>query len=280
MTIARALQLDRIGFNVSDLSAATAFYTRALGFVATPAYDADPALAKLFGIRALRLVRLHRGRQVLELSACDPPGASYPANRHSNDIWFQHCALATNDIAAAYEQLQQVCFTPISRNGPELLPGGIVAFKFRDPDGHPLELIQFPKPDHRTCGGIDHSAISIADPVRSVAFYTSRLGLAVQARQVNTGPSQDALDDLNRVTVDVIGLTPQISAPHVELLRYRTPPGMGASQTRPNDIAASRLVFTTEGLDGLKGTVRLSDGGQVLMIRDPDGHTLLLEEPA
>ena len=150
MTIARALKLDRIGFNVSDLSAATAFYTRALGFVATPAYDADPTLANLFGIRTLRLVRLHRGRQVLELSTCDPPGASYPANRHSNDIWFQHCALATNDIAAAYEQLQQVCFTPISRNGPELLPGRIVAFKFRDPDGHPLELIQFPKPDHRS----------------------------------------------------------------------------------------------------------------------------------
>ena len=138
----------------------------------------------------------------MELSACDPPGTSYPANRHSNDIWFQHCALATNDIAAAYEQLQQVCFTPISRNGRELLPGGIVAFKFRDPDGHPLELIQFPKPDHRNWGGIDHSAISIADPVRSVAFCTSRLGLAVQARQVNTGPSQDALDDLNRVTVE------------------------------------------------------------------------------
>ena len=50
MTIARALKLDRIGFNVGDLSAAAAFYTRALGFVATPAYDADPALAKLFGI--------------------------------------------------------------------------------------------------------------------------------------------------------------------------------------------------------------------------------------
>jgi catechol 2,3-dioxygenase-like lactoylglutathione lyase family enzyme len=280
MTIARAFQLDRIGFNVRDLSAATAFYTRALGFVATPAYDAHPALAKLFGIRALRLVRLNRGRQVLELSACDPPGASYPANRHSNDIWFQHCALATNDIAAAYEQLQQVCFTPISRNGPELLPGGIVAFKFRDPDGHPLELIQFPKPDHRTSGGIDHSAISVTDPGRSIDFYTSRLGFAVQARQVNTGPSQDALDDLDCVTVDVVSLAPQISAPHLEFLGYRTPPGMGASQTRPNDIAASRLVFTTEALDGLKGTVRLSGGGQVLMIRDPDGHRLLLEEPA
>ena len=278
--IARALQLDRIGFNVSDLSAATAFYTRALGFVATPVYDADPALASLFGIRALRLVRLHRGRQVLELSACDPPGASYPANRHSNDIWFQHCALATNDVAAAYEQLQQVCFTPISRNGPELLPGGIVAFKFRDPDGHPLELIQFPKPDHRTSGGIDHSAISVTDPGRSIAFYTSRLGLAVQARQVNTGLSQDVLDDLDCVTVDVVSLAPQISAPHLELLGYRKPPGMGTCQARLNDIAASRLVFRTKGLGGVKGAARLPDGGQVLMIRDPDGHTLLLEQPA
>ena len=36
---------------------------------------------------------------------------------------------------------------PISEGGPQLLPpsnGAVRAFKFRDPDGHPLELIWFP----------------------------------------------------------------------------------------------------------------------------------------
>ena len=49
-----------------------------------------------------------------------------------------------------HERLSRFPFTTISRNGPEALPGGVVAFKFRGPDGHPLELIQFPWPDPRT----------------------------------------------------------------------------------------------------------------------------------
>jgi Glyoxalase/Bleomycin resistance protein/Dioxygenase superfamily len=77
--------------------------------------------------------------------------------------------------------------SPISRYGPQRLLSGIVAFKFRDPDL--LELIQFPRPDLRTEGGIDHSAISVADAERSIAFYAERLGLSLQSRQVNRGPA-------------------------------------------------------------------------------------------
>ncbi len=38
-------------------------------------------------------------------------------------------------------------WTAISTDGPQRLPpssGGVAAFKFRDPDGHPLELLAFP----------------------------------------------------------------------------------------------------------------------------------------
>ncbi len=272
-----ACRLDRIGLNVGDLDRATAFYVAALGFVAAPASDADPALAALLGVRALRLVRLRRGRQALELSACDPPGALYPAHSLSNDLWFQHCALVTDDIDAAYARLGAHAFTPISRDGPQALPGGIVAFKFRDPDGHPLELIQFPHPDPRTAGGIDHTALSVADPARSIAFYAARLGLAVQARQVNAGPAQDALDGLDDVRVDVIGLAPPSPAPHVELLGYRNPPGRAAAPARPSDIAASRMVFVAEARTDDPRAAALADGTRVALLRDPDGHALLLE---
>ena len=149
---ATALRLDRVSLNVADLAAATAFYVGAFGFQATPAIDAGPRLADLLGARALRVVLLRRGRQRLELAMFDPPGPLYPANSRSDDLWFQHRALVTDDIAAAYEQLSAFPSTPISRYGPQRLPGGIVAFKFRDPDGHPLELIQFPRPDPRTEG--------------------------------------------------------------------------------------------------------------------------------
>ncbi|MGB8684208.1 MAG: hypothetical protein WCD12_15080, partial [Candidatus Binatus sp.] len=60
----------------------------------------------------------------------------------------------------------------------------VTALKFRDPEGHPLELIAFPPDDTPAkwqrsstaeCLGIDHSAISVAVTERSVKFY-ERLG--------------------------------------------------------------------------------------------------------
>ena len=173
--------------------------------------------------------------------------------------------MVTDDIATAYARLRTAAFSPISAHGPQALPGGIVAFKFRDPDGHPLELIQLPAGDPATSGGIDHSAISVSDVARSVAFYASALGLVERARQVNTGPDQDALDGLQGVTVDVVALAPEVAAPHVELLGYRAPLGRAAPAGLLSDIAASRLVFAGDTVVG----------GRVL--RDPDGHVLIVK---
>jgi catechol 2,3-dioxygenase-like lactoylglutathione lyase family enzyme len=261
----RARRLDRVALNVADLTASVAFYVGALGFTAGLARDV-PQLARLLGARAARTVRLRRGGQVLELSQCDPPGAPCPPGGLANDLWFQHCALVTGDMAASYARLRGTASTPISRDGPQPLPGGIVAYKFRDPDGHPLELISFPHPDPRTQGGIDHSAISVADAARSIAFYAERLGLTVAARQVNTGPAQDAMDGLDGVRVDVVALAPAHPAPHVELLGYRTPPGRPALPMHPSDLAASRLVFAVEMAT------------ETALLRDPDGHHLMLEQ--
>lgn len=273
-----ALRLDRISLNVADLAAATAFYTDALGFEAAPAANADPHLASLLGTRKLRTTLMRRGRQWLELAMSDPPGVSYPADSRSNDLWFQHCALVTDDIEGAYRRLRRFSFTPISRHGPQALPGGVIAFKFRDPDGHPLELIAFPRPDPDTEEGIDHSALSVSDPERSIAFYAKHLGLSVQSRQVNRGLAQEALDDLDDVEVEVVGLAPTFPAPHVELLGYRAPRGRAAPIMAPSAIAASRLVFAMDALDSWRGAVSLADGGQACLIRDPDGHALLLEQ--
>ena len=273
----RALRLLRISVTVSDLARAAAFYTDALGFQAPmPAEDADPGLAGLLGVRGLRTVRLHRGGQVLELAAFDPPGAAYPPGSRSNDLSFQHCALVVDDMAVAYARLARHPFTPITRGGPQALPGGISAYKFRDGDGHPLELIAFDRPDPATAGGIDHSAISVSDAGRSSAFYAGTLGLRIAARQVNAGPAQDTLDGLDGAEVDVVALAPAQPAPHVELLGYRAPPGRPAPPMQPQDIAASRLVFQVDSLAGHPGAVDLADGARVAVMHDPDGHALLL----
>ncbi len=273
-----ALRLDRVGLNVGDLEAATAFYIDALDFEATPERNADPILAGLLGVRALRSVTLRRGQQRIELTASDPPGAPYPAVRRSDDLSFQHCALVTNDIDSAYDRLARHRYAPISRQGPQALPGGIIAFKFRDPEGHPLELIQFPRPGQRTTGGIDHSAICVSNPEVSVAFYRERLGLTVRARQINTGPAQDSLDDIENVAVEVISIVPEWPSPHVELLGYRRPARSPIRTIpRPSDLVASRLVFATTAFGREECVAVRADGVHVRLIHDPDGHAFLLE---
>lgn len=269
--------LLRISLTVSDLAAMTAFYVEALGFVvARPPRPAEPVMTELFGVRALQSVLLHRGHQCLELVACDPPGAPYPPGSRSNDAWFQHCALVVDDMAVAYARLCHSRVAAISRNGPQRLPGGLTAFKFRDPDGHPLELIEFPAPQPATACGIDHSAIAVMDIERSIVFYTEVMGLAVGSWQTNTGPAQDALDGLDNTVVDVVGLTPAQPAPHVELLCYRRPPGRPRPAMQPADIAASRLVVLVDRLPGGLRAVRLADGVATALSHDPDGHLLQL----
>jgi catechol 2,3-dioxygenase-like lactoylglutathione lyase family enzyme len=264
----KTLALLRVSLTVRDLAAMQRFYCAALGFtpVGSPRM-ADPVLAQLLGAARIWLVELRRGRQILELAAFDPPGDDYPQPRASNDLLFQHAALVCDDIAAAYARLCRFAHAPISRHGPQELPGGIAAYKFRDPEGHPLELIQFPTPNPDSAGGIDHSAISVSDTERSIAFYTQMLGFSVGSRQVNSGPGQDAMDDLDSVCADVVGLSPLQATPHVELLGYRAPKGRAGAARRQADVAATRLVLRVDAL---------ADGAGVALIHDPDGHALLL----
>jgi catechol 2,3-dioxygenase-like lactoylglutathione lyase family enzyme len=297
------LRLLRIALNVADLPLAEAYYRDALGFSIVAEEEVDPRWARLQGedVRG-RATRLRLGGQEVELVECDPPGTKYPADSTAADLWFQHVAIVTNDIEAAYQRLKRHGMTPISEVGPQRLPpsaGKVVAYKFRDPDGHPLELIQFPRgvgdPAWQGASGgptlgIDHSALSVSDAERSLAIYC-RLGLDPRSRQVNSGPEQDRLDGLSNVVVDVIELAPAAErTPHVELLCYRTPRGRPCDPSRhARDIADSRLIVQVENLTDLirslaslgsitSPVVELVFGTRAALVRDPDGHAIVLIE--
>ena len=146
--------------------------------------------------------------------------------------------------------------------------GSVTAFKFRDPEGHPLELIFFPPgvgdpqwQDKAASGivGYDHTAISVMDVNRSVAFYTELLGFKIGARSLNTGVEQDRLDGLTDCEVDVVALEPASEVtPHVELLHYRMPPGRTlTSEIRANDVASARQIHRVDDLDALVGAIAI-----------------------
>lgn len=296
----------RVSITVADLTSTAAFHRDALGLDVGPEQTlGDPAWNTLLGLdqgTTARAADVKLGRHEIKLVAFDPPGSPYPRERASNDQWFEHVALVAGDIAAVWRKLEGFGPGTITEGEPVLLPpntGSVTAFKFRDPEGHPLELISFPggvgDPQWQQGGqgirGYDHTAISVTDVARSKAFYTELLGFHVGGTSLNTGPEQDRLDGLPGCQVDVVALQPSAApTPHVELLHYRTPRGRkSAAAVKANDVASARQVHQVDDLEGLvgrlegadvpfvsPGVVTLKNGGKAAAIRDPDGHMIVL----
>lgn len=180
----------------------------------------------------------------------------------------------------AYQRLSTVPGWIAISTGPQQLPassGDVFAFKFRDPDGHPVELLAYPENKIPTRWahlqglflGIDHSAISVSDSASSIMFY-EKLGLQVSDRSLNHGCEQDHLDGLRRSYVEVTALTPSFPTPHVELLCYRS---VLHERTllQNNDVAATRLLLEADDL-----TPAVEEAGIPLSMFDPDNHRLLV----
>jgi hypothetical protein len=108
-----------------------------------------PEFERLMGaIGGADRITLNLGREIIELVQFDLPGEPYPHASSSSDLVFQHFAIVVADMMRAVQRLSTIAgWTPISTGDPQHLPassGGLIAFKFRDPEGHPLELLAFP----------------------------------------------------------------------------------------------------------------------------------------
>ena len=255
----------------ADLAGLSNFYLDVLGFKADgPAQAISFAELGVLGLGGSgRRLALRLGAQTVVIEQFDPPGRPMPADGNAASLFFQHLALVVADMGPAYQRVRGA--TPISEGGPQALPassGGVQAYKFRDPDGHPLELLHFPggsgprawhgkSPAAGQIGlGIDHSAISVADTAASVAFYGA-LGVKPGTPSNNHGPEQQCLDGLRDVFVTVTPMTAAATTPHLELLAYRSPRSTAAPPLQANDVAATRIVWR---------------GTQTALLRDPDGH--------
>jgi catechol 2,3-dioxygenase-like lactoylglutathione lyase family enzyme len=304
-----AARIGRITLIVSDLDRAEDDYVATLGCGVERRDATEQSLTSVLGIPEAsgRRSLLRLGRERIELlEFTDSMGRPYPCDSTSTDIWFQHMAIIVHDMADAHQRvMSQTRFRPISRAGPVRLPaesGGVTAFKFRDHDGHPLELIAFPAgrgpAEWRGADstgpflGVDHTAIGISDSGISTRFFSSVFGFSVGALTENRGPEQADLDDVDNVHVSVTQLAHDLPAPRMELLQYH----VGTRRPIPhdaasNDIAATHSVVQVASLDA---TARaLARFGMPLSSRDlmtldgcipaalvsgPDGHRFILEE--
>ncbi len=310
---AQATAVAGIALTVSDLDRSVAFYTRVLGFqVVRETETAGEALERLTGVfgARVRVATLALGDESLELvEYLAPRGRPYPALSRSNDGWFQHAAIIVSDMDSAYAVLRRARAEHIS-TGPQTIPlsnpaaGGIRAFYFRDPDGHPLEILWFPpgKGDarwqrrDRLFLGIDHTAVAVRSTPASLRFYRDLLGLRIAGESHNVGTEQAHLGNVEGADVRITGLR----APRgigVEFLEYLAPrSGRPApADTRANDLVATQTtVFVADAAAAAallcRGAARcvsatpVAPGDTLLgftrafLVRDPDGHLLRVAE--
>jgi catechol 2,3-dioxygenase-like lactoylglutathione lyase family enzyme len=301
--------VDSIGMTVSDMDRAVDFYTSVLAFEKTS--DVEVAgreyelLTGVFGAR-LRSVRLRLGDESIELTEfLAPTGRPMPHDVRPNDRVFQHIAIIVRDMDEAYAKLRAFAVRHAS-TGPQLLPawnrnaGGIRAFYFRDPDGHFLEILQFPSGKgldkwqrrDRLFLGIDHTAIVVDDTERSLAMYRDAFGMAVAGESENYDTEQEHLNNVFGARLRITALRAR-EGPGIELLEYLAPrDGRPAPiDLRANDIAhwqttlvardparvfnllRSRL-FALVSPSVVELPPQAAEFHRAVLLRDSDGHGL------
>jgi catechol 2,3-dioxygenase-like lactoylglutathione lyase family enzyme len=309
-----AERVDAIGITVADMDRAVDFYSRVLTFEKVSDTEVSgenyERLQGVFGLR-MRVVRMRLGDEAIELTEyLAPKGRPIPVDSRSNDRWFQHIAIIVSDMGRAYAVLRQNKVEHAS-SGPQTLPvwnknaAGISAFYFKDPDEHPVEILQFP-PDkgaakwHAVNGklflGIDHTAIVVANTDSSIGFYRDLLGMRVVGESENYGTEQEHLNNVFGAHLRITALRAQ-SGPGIELLEYLTPRDGRPfpADEHANDLVHRQTVLTTHEAEAAaqklaaNGTNFVSSGvvpnptgeigfNKAFLVRDPDGHPIEIEE--
>ena len=304
--VARAV--EAVGFTVADMDRAVEFYSGVLTFEkvsdAEVSGDAFEHLQGVFGARA-RVVSMRLGDEQIQLTEyLAPRGRPIPSDSRSQDRWFQHVAIIVSDMDRAYAVLRAHKVQHAS-TGPQRLPdwnpnaGGIEAFYFKDPDGHTLEILGFPKdkglakwhrPTDKLFLGIDHTAIVAGNTDSSLAFYHDVLGMRVAGTSENYGTEQEHLNNVFGARLRITALR-AASGPGVELLEYLAPTDGRPypADERANDLVHWQTIVGTrdavEAGQALRrararfvspGVITLGDTARSAVVRDPDGHAVLV----
>jgi catechol 2,3-dioxygenase-like lactoylglutathione lyase family enzyme len=309
-TAVNVLSIGTIVITVGDMDRSLDFYSRVLTFEKVSdtelAGDDVEHLFGVFGAR-VRVVKMKLGDESIELvQFLAPRGRSIPVDSRSNDLWFQHIAVIVSDMDRAYQVLRQNKVEHAS-SGPQRLPdwnknaGGIKAFYFKDPDEHPVEILEFPegKGDpkwHRSTDrlflGIDHTAIAVSDTDTSLKFYRDLLGLRVAGESENYGTEQEHLNNVFGAHLRITALRAP-TGPGIELLEYLSPrdgrpfpvdehandlihretilitPDADAAASQLN---AARVKFVSSGV--VVNHMQMLDFSKAFLVRDPDGHAI------
>jgi catechol 2,3-dioxygenase-like lactoylglutathione lyase family enzyme len=313
LALAQVAKVESIGITVKDMNTSLKFYTEVLGFKKVSDTEYKGAeLEKLQGVFGLniRVARLQLGEEFIELTDyLTTGGRSIPEDAKSNDLFFQHIAIVVSDMEKAFEQVRKYNVEFVSTS-PQTLPKsipaaeGIKAFYFHDPDDHNLELIFFPKGKGQEKWqqgkgkiflGIDHTAIGVSSTENSHKFYMNLLGVERKGDSWNKGVEQEHLNNVEGASLHITGYR-AATGPGLEFLQYLTPgPGKPyPKDSRTDDIWHWQTTLIVDNATTLYNKL-MTEGHIVIskelvhqqvngvhtrsfIVRDPDGHAMLIKE--
>lgn len=313
LAAAQVTKVESVGITVKEMDRSLKFYTEVLGFkkISDKEFKGTEfeKLQGVFGLN-IRVARLQLGDEFIELTDyLTTGGRSIPEDAKSNDLFFQHIAIVVSDMEKAYAQVKKYNVEHVSTS-PQTLPKtipaaeGIKAFYFHDPDDHNLELIYFPKgkgqdkwqlSNGKIFLGIDHTAIGVASTESSHKFYNEFLGVERKGDSWNKGIEQEHLNNVEGASLHITGYR-ATAGPGIEFLQYINP---GPGKPYPTDSGSddiwhwqttlivddSKKLFDKLKAAGAnfitKEIVYLNVNGvhsKSFIVRDPDGHAILLKE--
>lgn len=298
---APARTVGGLAITVRDVDRSVDFYSRALLFEKVSDVQTSGAdVARLFGVSGprVRVVTMRLGAERLELVEDRGRVSRQPPAEAARDgSAVARIALAVNDIeqASLWLQRQHVQGTPEASADARQNTTGVRALSFEDPDGHALEIVEYPagqgdarwqRPTDRVFLGIDHAALVVGDTDESLRFYRDTLGLRVTARRESDAPEPSSAGTTGRSRITTLRGG---GGPAIELFESPAP-----RDARPASQRGSRqtLVVTTDAklpVAGAGWSSAENERGKIVSIADatlgfrrgvtaldPDGHRVQL----
>lgn len=147
-----------------------------------------------------------------------------------------------------------------------------------------------------TAARVHHTGLTVADLERSIAFYRDRLGFELVSRQEKRDGYVGEIVGIADVRIRMAHLTLGGGGHVLELFEYVTPRGE-RRELSTSAVGITHLCLAVEDLRALYDSLRaagwddfvtapvvidsgVNQGGLALYMRDPDGITIELFQPA
>lgn len=141
---------------------------------------------------------------------------------------------------------------------------------------------------------VDHTGFTVADIDRSLAFWQDVLGFELSHRAHHTGSLASEVTGVPGAEISIAVL--RAPGHRIELLEYHAPAERARFAPRPCDVGSVHVALRVDNLDALLRAIAASGwkkvgkpqilttgpnaGKRVIYVRDPDGTTIELMQPA